>query len=71
MSSIAQYSTVFVEVRLRYLHYEQGATTSVKAGAKLCYWSVLLTLISTIGMIVSQTIENKFTGNCTFEKLGV
>ena len=71
MSFIAQYSTVFVDVRLRYLHYESAATTSVKAGAKLCYWSVLLTLISAIGMIISQTIENKFGGDCSFEKLGV
>ena len=71
MNSLAQYSTVFVEVRLRYLHYEQGATTSVKAGAKLCYWSALLTILSALGMFISQTIENNFKGNCTFEKLGV
>lgn len=38
----------------------QGATTSVKAGAKVCYIALTLILLSAVGMMVSQIIENKF-----------
>ena len=55
MSSFAKFSAVFVEVGSA-----QGATTSVKAGAKVCYIALTLILLSAVGMMVSQIIENKF-----------
>lgn len=58
MSAIAKYSAIFVE----------GATTSVKAGSKLCYASLMFTLASALGMIISQLIENNFS-SCGFDEL--
>ena len=58
MSTLAKYSAIFVE----------GATTSVKAGSKLCYYSLGFTLLSAIGMFISQLIENNFN-TCSFEEL--
>lgn len=42
----------------------------MKAGAKLCYWSALFTILSAIGMIISQTMENHYK-TCDYSELGV
>lgn len=42
----------------------------MKAGAKLCFWSALLTIISAVGMVISQNLENRFS-TCEPGDLGV